>query len=37
MLVCKFCVMKVVWFYMEKGVKYPKNSSISGAEWRKVF
>jgi hypothetical protein len=24
MLLYKFCVVKVVWFYMEKGVKYPK-------------
>jgi hypothetical protein len=24
MLVYKFCVVRVVWCYMKKGVKYPK-------------
>jgi hypothetical protein len=32
MLVYKFCVVRVVWCYMKKGVKYPQSSSVSENE-----
>jgi hypothetical protein len=32
MLVYMFCVVRVAWCYMKKGVKYPQYSSVSENE-----